>query len=316
MTNTISMKKRLDIPPTISAQVLFLSDRTCCVCRKKGKYIQIHHLDEKPDNYDINNLAILCLECHTDTQIKGGFHRKLDSHQIQLYRDDWYRIVAKQRVTESEDETIKMPNKRAEMIQLYKESRNDFALATIYNEFKNIKLRDKHIENILSKTSDPDSIIYYRSMQKRLDLIPKAIIKNEIKRLTKEKSWHNLGRLYYHIHQFEKASEYYVKSIQESIKKGNLFSTAFYIKEINELLVDELFKIELKKAKEKNDIWWQMRCLQELGLQSKIKELLIKNKKRIKKSDDIDLKREYALVTGDYKKFIKLDYEIMKREMQ
>jgi hypothetical protein len=86
-------KQRTPIPEDIAAQVQFLSDRTCCVCRKPGKPIQIHHIDENPSNNALDNLAVMCLACHDLTQIRGGFGRKLDAAQVKLYRDDWYRIV-------------------------------------------------------------------------------------------------------------------------------------------------------------------------------------------------------------------------------
>lgn len=80
----------------IQSNAIFMQDRTCCVCRdKKKKYIQVHHIDENNDNNDINNLAILCLDCHTETQIQGGFFRKLDPDIIRKYRDEWIEIVTK-----------------------------------------------------------------------------------------------------------------------------------------------------------------------------------------------------------------------------
>ncbi len=90
-------KKRVEIPRPIEAEVQFASDRTCCVCRVRGKPIQIHHVDENPANNDPQNLAVLCLECHNDTQIQGGFGRKLNADQIVLYRNDWVSHVAKTR---------------------------------------------------------------------------------------------------------------------------------------------------------------------------------------------------------------------------
>ena len=69
--------------------VVFASDRTCCVCRERGKAIQIHHIDEDPSNNVFDNLSVLCLECHNDTQMKGGFSRKLNSSLVIKYRDEW-----------------------------------------------------------------------------------------------------------------------------------------------------------------------------------------------------------------------------------
>ena len=70
-------KQRPPIPDNIAAEVLFASDRTCCVCQEKGKPVQIHHIDGNPSNNAVENLAVLCLDCHNETQIKGGFGRQL-----------------------------------------------------------------------------------------------------------------------------------------------------------------------------------------------------------------------------------------------
>lgn len=67
------------------------------MCRVRGKAVQIHHLDENPANNQHGNLAVVCFDCHRDTQISGGFDRKLDAAQVQLYRGDWNRRVANRR---------------------------------------------------------------------------------------------------------------------------------------------------------------------------------------------------------------------------
>jgi hypothetical protein len=84
-----AMKVRVEIARDVAASVLFDADRTCCVCREPGRPMQIHHIDENPSNNDPQNLAVLCLVCHEDTQIRGGFGRKLDAAQVRKYRDDW-----------------------------------------------------------------------------------------------------------------------------------------------------------------------------------------------------------------------------------
>lgn len=82
----------------IEAKVLFDSDRTCCVCRDRTKkHIQIHHIDGNHQNSDPDNLAVLCLDCHADTQLKGGFTRKLSPGVVKLYRDDWLAMVRDER---------------------------------------------------------------------------------------------------------------------------------------------------------------------------------------------------------------------------
>jgi len=76
---------------------MFISDSTCCKCNERGKTVQINHIDENPSNNDIGNLSVLCLECHNETQIQGGFGRKLNSDLVIKYRNEWIERVKKRR---------------------------------------------------------------------------------------------------------------------------------------------------------------------------------------------------------------------------
>ena len=49
-------KIRTPIPSEIASEILFLSDRTCCICYERGKEVQIHHIDENPSNNSLNNM--------------------------------------------------------------------------------------------------------------------------------------------------------------------------------------------------------------------------------------------------------------------
>ncbi|HWZ46479.1 MAG TPA: DUF3298 domain-containing protein [Candidatus Saccharimonadales bacterium] len=119
-----SKKQRVEIPAAVAATVLFQSDRTCCVCRQRGKPIQIHHIDDAPRNNESDNLAVLCFDCHRDTQIRGGFDRKLDAQQIRLYKVDWIERVEgarSQRLGSTELEVID-EKQRLRYLQLREES--------------------------------------------------------------------------------------------------------------------------------------------------------------------------------------------------
>ncbi|HTA62842.1 MAG TPA: hypothetical protein VK835_10315 [Bacteroidia bacterium] len=89
----MAKKERIRIPDDVAAETLFLSNRICCVCNAPGKQVQIHHIDENPANNAINNLSVLCFDCHNETMIKGGFGRKLEANQIIKYRDEWLERV-------------------------------------------------------------------------------------------------------------------------------------------------------------------------------------------------------------------------------
>jgi len=90
-------KIRIGIPVDLANEVMFASDNTCCVCRERGKAVQVHHIDEDPSNNVAINLALLCLECHNDTQLKGGFGRKLNASLVTRYRNEWLERVERRR---------------------------------------------------------------------------------------------------------------------------------------------------------------------------------------------------------------------------
>lgn len=93
-------RQRIEIPEEIAAIVLFASNRTCCVCRNPGKPVQLHHIDEDASHSEAENLAVLCFDCHRDTQLRGGFDRKLDAAQIKVFRRDWLARVTTKRDAE------------------------------------------------------------------------------------------------------------------------------------------------------------------------------------------------------------------------
>lgn len=90
-------KTRIPIPPETVADVMFRSDGTCCVCNERGKAVQTHHIDEDPSNNSEENISVLCLECHNQTQTKGGFGRHLNAELVTKYRNEWIARVQKRR---------------------------------------------------------------------------------------------------------------------------------------------------------------------------------------------------------------------------
>jgi hypothetical protein len=85
--------ERVGIPAELSARVLFASDRCCCICRDDNPKVQIHHIDGDPSNNAYENLAVICLNCHSDAHSKGVCVRNLTPDLIRLYNDSWRRIV-------------------------------------------------------------------------------------------------------------------------------------------------------------------------------------------------------------------------------
>lgn len=86
-------KQRTKIPEDTANHARWLSDNTCCICHERRKKIQLHHIDEDPQNHVIKNLAVLCLECHDETQKTGGVTRKLTRSYVVKCRDKWLKTV-------------------------------------------------------------------------------------------------------------------------------------------------------------------------------------------------------------------------------
>jgi len=108
LSGVAQRKERVPIPADVAAEALFKSDRTCCVCHVAGKQVQIHHINDDPSDNHSENFAVLCLECHAQTQISGGFGRKLNARLVTLYRDHWLTVIEMRRTAESlESELLK-----------------------------------------------------------------------------------------------------------------------------------------------------------------------------------------------------------------
>lgn len=65
--------------------------------RLSNKPVQIHHINDDPSDNRSDNLAVLCVVCHNETQITGGFGRKLNAGQVTWYRNDWPAFVEARR---------------------------------------------------------------------------------------------------------------------------------------------------------------------------------------------------------------------------
>lgn len=310
---------RQEIPRELAARVLFLADRTCCVCRIRGKPVQIHHIDDNPNDNSLSNLAVLCFDCHRNTQIQGGFDRKLDADQVILYRNDWNRIVAQTRAKyeASRDTTDYQGSHQIELMtsiaEIYRENEEFELLAMHYHTIGNNELRDKYIEIALQKKPKDQTTCFLRCLQGKPDLIPRDVIARELQRYTKNKDWSQRARFYWDLGKYQKAVSDYIRGIAEDLKQNNLFAAAFYLKELAEKGgAQELFVLALKQAQENGDLWWQVRALQELGWKKEMHDFVLQNAKEIEKSGDLTLSVLLADAKGNKKKSIKLRKTIVR----
>lgn len=87
-------RPRRQIPAALADDVLFLSDHTCCICRTKGKDVQLHHIDGNPSNNTPDNLATPCLDCHSKVTGGRGLGRTYGPGEVRRYRRSWAKQVS------------------------------------------------------------------------------------------------------------------------------------------------------------------------------------------------------------------------------
>lgn len=151
-------KQRPPIPDNIAAEVLFASDRTCCVCQEKGKPVQIHHIDENPSNNVVENLAVLCFDCHDKTQIRGGFGRQLTASVVTKYRNEWLKDVRLRR---------DLANERAVTRQVGAVSISEQIKAEPRIRVRHTQLKDLPVDYINSLPKFKSDLIQQTNKQKR-----------------------------------------------------------------------------------------------------------------------------------------------------
>jgi hypothetical protein len=320
----VSKKKRTEIPKNVAARVLFLHDRTCCVCRRRAKPVQVHHIDDDPSNQHSSNLAVLCFDCHRDTQVRGGFDRKLDAEQVILYRDDWIRIIARQRAAEEAEREVEPEageNRRADVAlatsiaEIYREQKEYVLLAIHYGIYGNHELRDKYIELALKQSPSDDDVSFLRGLQGRPDLIPKQMIKRKLKAHDKRGDHEQKARFLCTLGRYEEATNEYLRGILESLEDRNFFSAGYYLGElIEEGLREHLLEMAFRKAAEGEDLWWQVRALQELRWHSELKALLLQHADEIENSDDLYLQLELASVRRDQEEIVRIEKAIARAD--
>lgn len=298
-------KDRISISNPDAALVLFLHDRTCCICRNPGRALEIHHIDDDPSNNSPESLAVLCKLCHQETQISGGFSRKLDAAQVLLYKSDWLRIVQHRRspptqaAAQTDDDIAIRLRETAEIAELYKTNKAYLQLVILYDSIGSKSLRDKYANLAIKGASDQETL-NIRRWQKRLDLVPSSIVERELDLYKHKKYWNMRAMIYRDLERSEEAVENYALTAIQSLREGNPFSAAFYLKQLFESsLVDSLFHRAFEKAERQGNLWWQVRALQELGDGDRLRSLLLKNDVEIEEGTDLTLKALLADAQGN-----------------
>jgi hypothetical protein len=299
---------RTPVPTAVAAAVLFAADRTCCVCREKGKPVQIHHIDEDPTNHARTNLAVVCFDCHEKTQIKGGFARGLDSEQIRLYRDDWDRMVAGNRTTSLDESISRTPMMDAgsvggldaslatALVEIDRDAENWVGLAYLYNRLGNDELRDKAIEKAISAGVSIEVMLGLRAIQGRLSEVDQGVIADHLSKAEQDGRYREQASLHVDLGDHRAGAEAYIRGLTETMDDFSVFTVAHHLNELVSMnVIDGMFVEALEKAADEDDLWWQVRSLEELGWTPELRGFVLANEERIEQDPDLEEEQRVSL---------------------
>lgn len=88
--------RRPPIPLDTVYELLFRSRSTCCHCRRYGRPYIIHHIEEwsRSRSHEMENLVVLCLNCHGEAHTKHDISRNLTGDVLLEMKKRWLRFVA------------------------------------------------------------------------------------------------------------------------------------------------------------------------------------------------------------------------------
>ena len=282
-----------------AAQLLFYSNRTCCVCRQPQRPLQIHHIDGDRLNHGFANLAVLCLECHTETQKKGGFYRKLDAAQVRLYRNEWLNIVGRARVPGGE--TLDHGSAfgitaaaREQVAGILLEHRQFAMLARHYHLLGETELRDKYVELALMETEiSLATEVTLRLRQNRLDAVAPARL-HEF--LASPHSLHGtleVAQVYRALGRDTEAMLTFCDAIAQMLRAGHRLLAAVLLKRFaEEDFATGLLQEEFRESRRRGSIWMQVRCLQELHWHNELRRFFVDHRIQIETDPNLLLRFE------------------------
>lgn len=59
--------------------------------------VNTHHIDGNPNNNDIQNLAVVCLDCHSKITGSRGLGKSFSPLEVTKYKKNWEFMIQSQR---------------------------------------------------------------------------------------------------------------------------------------------------------------------------------------------------------------------------
>jgi hypothetical protein len=89
----MAKQTRRKIPKAREEEMLFNANHTCCICKERNKDVVIHHIDGNSSNNDLENLAVVCLDCHSRITGSSGLGKSFKPGEVRRYKRVWDKQV-------------------------------------------------------------------------------------------------------------------------------------------------------------------------------------------------------------------------------
>jgi hypothetical protein len=81
--------QRAKLPKRIVDLLMVSNKHTCCLCRNEYKDTEIHHIDGDKTNNTLDNLAVVCRDCHSKITGARGLGRKYSAYEVKENKRHW-----------------------------------------------------------------------------------------------------------------------------------------------------------------------------------------------------------------------------------
>jgi hypothetical protein len=115
-------RRRQDVPQKTADELIFRNRHTCCICHESSKHVQIHHIDGDPSNNGIDNLAVVCLDCHSRVSATEGLGRRFTPGEIRKYKREWESLNLSKLESQSVIDEVEASVLRADISRLMVEA--------------------------------------------------------------------------------------------------------------------------------------------------------------------------------------------------
>jgi hypothetical protein len=95
-------RRRINPNSSQRERLLMANANRCCVCKRCGVGLHLHHIDQDSSNTVDENLAILCVEDHDRHHRPGAYqpsvnHLELSPEEIRKHKRSWEAFVSETR---------------------------------------------------------------------------------------------------------------------------------------------------------------------------------------------------------------------------